>query len=97
MKLNAEELEKVSTVTLEHYDQHAKEFWEGTRDHDVSQNIEALLKYIEGERRFTFLDFDCGFGNLKMLSDAREKGALSPFFPMLEKLLIGVDIMPRRY
>jgi SAM-dependent methyltransferase len=70
MKLNAEDLEKVSTVTLEHYDQHAKEFWEGTRDHDVSQNIEALLKHIEGEAPFTILDFGCGPGrDLKRFSE----------------------------
>ena len=34
----------------------------GTRDHDVSQNIAAMLQYIEGEPHFTTLDFDCGPG-----------------------------------
>jgi predicted TPR repeat methyltransferase len=62
MKLNAEDLEKIAGVTLQHYDQHAEDFWEGTKDHDVSQNIEALLKYIEGEPPFTVLDFGCGPG-----------------------------------
>ena len=33
-----------------------------TRDHDVSQNIEALLTSIEGEPPFTILDFGCGPG-----------------------------------
>jgi hypothetical protein len=60
MKLNLLDLEKVSCVTLDHYNQHAEEFWLGTKDHDVSQNIEALLKYIEGTPPFTILDFDCG-------------------------------------
>jgi len=69
MKRNPQDLEKISTVTLEHYDQHAEDFWEGTKDHDVSQNIEALLKYIEGERPFTILDFGCGPGrDLKTFS-----------------------------
>jgi len=31
--------------------------WEGTRDHDVSQNIAALLRFIESEPPFMILDF----------------------------------------
>jgi SAM-dependent methyltransferase len=70
MKLKPEDLEKISQATLEHYDQHAEDFWEGTKDHDVSQNIEALLKYIEAEPPFTILDFGCGPGrDLKTFSD----------------------------
>jgi len=69
MKLNPKELEKISHVTLEHYDQHAKDFWEGTRDHDVSQNIETLLRHIESVPPFTILDFGCGPGrDLKTLT-----------------------------
>ena len=69
MKLNSQDPEEISNLTLEHYDQHAEEFWEGTRDHDVSQNIEALLKYIEGEPPSTILDFGCGPGrDLKTFS-----------------------------
>jgi hypothetical protein len=37
-------LEEISGLTLEHYNRHAEDFREGTRDHDVSQNIEALLR-----------------------------------------------------
>ena len=36
--------------------------WEGTRDHDVRQNIEALLAHIEVPPPFTLLDFGCGPG-----------------------------------
>lgn len=43
MKLNSHDLEGVAGLTLQHYDQRAKDFWEGTRGHDVSQNIAALL------------------------------------------------------
>ncbi|TMJ81456.1 MAG: SAM-dependent methyltransferase, partial [Alphaproteobacteria bacterium] len=46
MKLNPQDLEKIAHLTLEHYDQYAAEFWQGTRDHDVSRNIAALLQYI---------------------------------------------------
>ena len=57
----------VSRLTLEHYDQRAEDFWRGTRDHDVRQNIEALLKAIETATPvhippFTILDFGCGPG-----------------------------------
>ena len=54
--------EEISGRTLEHYDSRAEDFWRGTRDHDVSQNLAALLKYIEGEFPFTILDFGCGPG-----------------------------------
>ncbi len=62
IKLNPQDLEKIAGGTLEHYDQRAEDFWEGTREHDVSQNIGALLQYIEGKPPFTILDFGCGPG-----------------------------------
>src|SRR3954470_21092155 len=62
MKLKPQDLEKITSVTLEHYDERAADFWEGTRDHDVTQNIEALLQAIEGDPPFTVLDFGCGPG-----------------------------------
>jgi SAM-dependent methyltransferase len=54
--------DEVSRVTLEHYEQGAEQFWLGTRDHDVSQNIDALLGEIEGKAPFRILDFGCGPG-----------------------------------
>jgi SAM-dependent methyltransferase len=62
MGLGAEELGRISSETLAHYDKRATEFWEGTRDHDVSQNIQALLRNISGTPPFTILDFGCGPG-----------------------------------
>ena len=56
------DLNEIAAKTLEHYDQRAQDFWEGTRDHDVSQNIAALLQYIEGTAPFDLLDFGCGPG-----------------------------------
>ena len=49
-------------ATLEHYSRRADAFREGTRDHDVSQNIAALLNAIEGQPPFTILDLGCGPG-----------------------------------
>ena len=49
-------------ATLEHYSRRADAFREGTRDHDVSQNIAALLQAIEGRPPFAILDVGCGPG-----------------------------------
>src|SRR3990172_5369281 len=62
MKLTPQELEKISDLTLEHYNRNAEDFHEGTQDHDVSQNVAALLQYIDAEKPFTILDFGCGPG-----------------------------------
>ena len=62
MKLNVDDLDRISTQTLEHYNQRAADFRDGTRDHDVSQNISALLGHIEAEPPFMILDFGCGPG-----------------------------------
>jgi SAM-dependent methyltransferase len=62
MTRDSQDPEKTSTLTLDHYNRRAAQFWEGTRDHDVSQNIAALLEYIEGAPPFTLLDFGCGPG-----------------------------------
>lgn len=62
MHLTPEDLQRISTLTLAHYDQGAQAFWEGTRDHDVSQNIAALLQNIEAAPPFELLDFGCGPG-----------------------------------
>ncbi len=62
MTLNPTDLEQISNVTLESYNQRAKDFWEGTRNHDVSQNVAALLQYIEAGPPYVILDFGCGPG-----------------------------------
>lgn len=57
-----DELGRITAATLAHYDQRAAEFWEGTRDHDVSQNIAALLRHVRGAPPFRILDLGCGPG-----------------------------------
>ena len=70
IKLNPQDLEKITEGTLDHYNQRANDFWEGTRGHDVSQNIDALLQHIEGTPPFAILDFGCGPGrDLKTFAD----------------------------
>jgi SAM-dependent methyltransferase len=64
------ELRQTSATTLRDYNQHAESFWRGTKDHDVSQNREALLLHLRGEPPFRILDFGCGPGrDLKYFKD----------------------------
>ena len=62
MKLAPDDLNQITATTLDHYNSVAEDFREGTRDHDVSQNIDALLRHIQGAAPFTVLDFGCGPG-----------------------------------
>ena len=83
MDPSSDELEEVTGPTLQHYDQRADAFWEGTRGHDVTQNIAAMLNHIHGERPFTLLDFGCGPGrDLKAFAE-------------LGHVAIGLDGAPR--
>lgn len=64
------DLQNISGPTLEYYNLRAQAFWEGTRNHDVDQNIQSLLQYIEAEPPFTILDIGCGPGrDLKTFSE----------------------------
>jgi SAM-dependent methyltransferase len=56
------DLEDISKRTLDSYVQRAESFWEGTRNHDVSENVSALLESITAPAPFTLLDFGCGPG-----------------------------------
>ena len=60
--MSPEELKDISKRTLSHYEVSAESFWEGTKDHDVSQNIAALLQHITAPAPFELLDFGCGPG-----------------------------------
>ena len=62
MHLTPDDLQRITQRTLAHYNQGAKAYWEGTRDHDVSQNIDALLGHITVPPPFVLLDFGCGPG-----------------------------------
>ena len=63
-------MEEVTRRTLAHYDQRAEDFWQGTRDHDVRQNMDALLSAIQSAPPFAILDFGCGPGrDLKAFKD----------------------------
>ena len=101
MKLNPQELNQIASRTLDQYNDGAEDFWEGTRGHDVSQNIAALLQYIEGDPPFTLLDFGCGPGRsalrlVKLGFDvqiAKRCGLLRDLKPLADRghLAIGLD------
>ena len=59
MALTPDELDRIAARTLAHYDEQALSYWNGTRDHDVSQNVDALLRHIEARPPFELLDFGC--------------------------------------
>ncbi len=61
-QLSQAELAHVTSRTVAYYDRRAPAFWEGTKDHDVSQNIEALLRHIEQPAPLRILDVGCGPG-----------------------------------
>ena len=65
----------IADRTLAHYDATAEAFWEGTRDHDVRQNVAALLRHLEGPAPFAILDLGCGPGrDLADLPRPRPRG-----------------------
>ncbi len=59
---DAAALRRISDTTIAHYDRSAQTYWDGTRDHDVSQNTAALLDAMEGDAPFSILDLGCGPG-----------------------------------
>ncbi|MDB6145415.1 MAG: methyltransferase domain protein [Pseudomonas sp.] len=62
MKLDPQDLAQITDTTVGHYNAVADDFRAGTRDHDVSQNIAALVRHIEGDAPWQILDFGCGPG-----------------------------------
>jgi SAM-dependent methyltransferase len=62
VSLSDDELREISSSTLAHYEHGAESFQAGTSDHDVSQNIAALLRHLSGAPPYTILDLGCGPG-----------------------------------
>lgn len=62
MPLDRDTLRQITATTVAHYNRVAEDFREGTRDHDVSQNIDALLRHIAKPAPLQILDFGCGPG-----------------------------------
>ncbi len=56
------DLDEIEGLTIAHYEDNAESFQVGTKDHDVSQNIEAFLSALPKENFLDILDFGCGPG-----------------------------------
>jgi SAM-dependent methyltransferase len=55
-------LRAVAQRTLAHYEAGAESFWEGTKGHDVSQNLQPLLGALPRRNGLRILDLGCGPG-----------------------------------
>jgi hypothetical protein len=55
-RVDVEQSHRVSEVTIAYYDRMAEAYWDGTRDHDVSQNYTAFLDAIENDPPYSILD-----------------------------------------
>jgi SAM-dependent methyltransferase len=93
--------DEVSRLTLAHYDQRAEEFWRGTRDHDVGQNVAAFLRHIGAASPFAILDFGCGPGrDLKAFRDlGHEAVGLegSPRFAAMAREYSGCEVLEQDF
>ena len=56
------DLNEIESKTISHYEENAEAFLLGTKDHDVSQNIEAFLNALPKDRRLDILELGCGPG-----------------------------------
>ena len=85
MRQRTEQLAEIETVTLGHYNQNAEVFWDGTKDHDVTQNYAAFLAPFPKEKKLDILDFGCGPGRdviLRAVRFAENKSVrIAQFYP----------------
>ena len=90
------DLTHIAGATLADYDSRADDFWLRTRDHDVSQNIDALLRWLTPASGARILDFGCGPG--RDLKTLREKGQMpvgldgSPSFVDMARAYSGCEV-----
>jgi SAM-dependent methyltransferase len=95
------ELHNIVSLTLEHYEKRAADFWSGTRDHDVSQNRDALLRHIEGTAPFTILDLGCGPGrDLKAFSELGHTAVgveAAPTFAAMARSHSGCEVLEQDF
>jgi SAM-dependent methyltransferase len=99
--LTADELQQIADRTLAHYDDRAQAYRDGTQDHDVSQNIGALLQAILTEPPFELLDFGCGPGrDLKTFTALGHRATGlegSPRFAAMARAASGCEVLEQRF
>ena len=96
-----EELASITRATLADYDEGAAGFWEGTKGHDVSQNIEALLSELPLDSPQRILDFGCGPGRdlLAFLARGHHPVGLDGArnFVEMSRLRAGVEVLQQDF
>lgn len=109
--LSADELARLRDSTVSHYELSAEQFAHGTLDHDVSQNIDALLRHIHAEPPYDILDLGCGPGRDLVTFLARGHRPIgldaAPSFVRMARErsgcevwrqdLLSLDLPPRRF
>ena len=102
---------RAAAITLAEYDRVAVAYRRGTEDHDVSQNISALLDAIEGTPPYAILDLGCGPGRdlraftalgheVTGLDGSTELAALARAAsgcPVLHQDFLDLDLPPARF
>jgi SAM-dependent methyltransferase len=95
------DLALVSDQTLAHYNERAADFWAGTRDHDVQQNIAALLRHMPGAPPLRILDFGCGPGRdlaaLRALGHEPIGVEGSPIFAAMAREYSGCEVWEQNF
>ena len=84
-RVDVEQSHRVSEVTIAYYDRMAEAYWDGTRDHDVSQNYTAFLDAIENDPPYSILDLGCGPGrdlhHFRLLGEVLHQDFLTMILP----------------
>lgn len=96
-------IKDITGQTISHYNENAQDFFNGTIDHDVSQNINALLEALASTFKapFQILDFGCGPG--RDLKAFRERGHLPtgldgcPNFCEMAKEYSGAEVLNQNF
>jgi SAM-dependent methyltransferase len=95
--LSVDELQAITRKTLQHYDENASSYCEGTQHHDVIQNINALLAEISGSPPYRILDFGCGPGRdlIQFMALGHEPVGLdgSPAFAAMARQSSGCEVL----
>jgi SAM-dependent methyltransferase len=94
-------LSEIVARTVQDYEKRAADFWRGTAGHDVSQNIEALLRHIEGAAPLRILDFGCGPGrDLKVFRDLGHVAVgleAAPSFAAMARTHSGCEVLEQDF
>ncbi len=61
-EIDFNQLDEIERITISHYEENAESFYLGTKDHDVSQNINAFLSVFPKGKKLDILELGCGPG-----------------------------------